>query len=410
MAKIRVHVLPHSHGHLDHVATTISNAKRIVVVMGAGVSTSAGIPDFRSDEGLYKNGNIFSANILRRPGGPEMLAKKASELYEKAIAAEPTITHYLIRTLRDQRQLRRCYTQNIDMLESKIGLSVDMNDPETDCIPLHGSLRHYRCTVCQVSVERKSGTYPNVTPDCASCASSLQARLSQGKRRTAVGTLMPDIELLGVSHRDGETIARFIHEDEISLPDAMQKHGEGGSQSRGKVIWVNLEEPPTSILSGLVDYLVQWDCDSWVQDLQMRKPPFRDVAAMSCPTMKLTRFVGRVSYELGVYWFPTCMSVSIEYIPATLLKHAKELIIEGYGAQAWARVALDAGSLVKESHSVRVERLKDVRLAATGGVALFRVDACVTAEYAKKTHFRHWAKKIMSRKFPPEVVKDTLDR
>ncbi|KAK5997547.1 NAD-dependent histone deacetylase HST3 [Cladobotryum mycophilum] len=221
MAKTRVHVLPHSYDHLGHVATAISNAKRIVVVIGAGVSTSAGIPDFRSDDGLYKNSDIFSTNILHRPGGPEMLAKKASELYEKAIAAEPTMTHYLIRTLRDQRQLRRYYTQNIDMLKSKIGLSVDMNDPETDCIPLHGSLRYYRYTVCQVSVERKSGTYLNVTPDCPSCAFSLQARLNQGKRRTAVGTLMPDIELLGVSHRDGETIARFIHKDKNSLPDVL---------------------------------------------------------------------------------------------------------------------------------------------------------------------------------------------
>ncbi|EQK99884.1 SIR2 superfamily [Ophiocordyceps sinensis CO18] len=47
------HVEPQSAQHLDHVSNSLLRARRVVVITGAGISTNSGIPDFRSENGLY---------------------------------------------------------------------------------------------------------------------------------------------------------------------------------------------------------------------------------------------------------------------------------------------------------------------------------------------------------------------
>ena len=47
------HKLPHVNS-LDHVCNLVSTCKNILVLTGAGVSVSAGIPDFRSSDGIYR--------------------------------------------------------------------------------------------------------------------------------------------------------------------------------------------------------------------------------------------------------------------------------------------------------------------------------------------------------------------
>ena len=48
---------------LDSVVNSIVKAKRIVVVCGAGISVHAGIPDFRSAEGIFQTLKKDNANI-----------------------------------------------------------------------------------------------------------------------------------------------------------------------------------------------------------------------------------------------------------------------------------------------------------------------------------------------------------
>lgn len=44
---------------IDHLTATLHNAKKILVLTGAGVSTSLGIPDFRSSEGFTQRSDIL---------------------------------------------------------------------------------------------------------------------------------------------------------------------------------------------------------------------------------------------------------------------------------------------------------------------------------------------------------------
>ena len=117
----------------------------IITMAGAGISTSAGIPDFRSPgTGLYCNLQkynlpdpmaIFALDYFRE--NPEPFCMLAKELWPGLF--KPTLCHYFIRLLQKKGILLRHYTQNIDTLETIAGL-----DPEM-CVEAHGHFRTGHC-------------------------------------------------------------------------------------------------------------------------------------------------------------------------------------------------------------------------------------------------------------------------
>ncbi|KAJ6436188.1 sir2 family domain-containing protein [Purpureocillium lavendulum] len=208
---------------LQSVADCLERAKKVVVLMAAGVSTAAHIPDFRSNMGLYKNGEVFSESATRSLEGRTRLLQLALELRRQACISRPTQTHRLVDALRIRGQLLRCYTQNIDMLEERAGLSVGI-DPDHDCIPLHGSLRYLRCPSCcgrfdWASYETRIEAGDDLS--CPDCYAACQKRMDAGKRRSHVGLLMPDIALLDEAHQDGEAIGSIIANDVAAAPDLL---------------------------------------------------------------------------------------------------------------------------------------------------------------------------------------------
>ena len=121
----------------------------VVVMCGAGISVSAGIPDFRTPgTGLYDNLQKYS---LPRPEAVFELAyfKERPEAF-CALARElapgnfrPTATHYFLALLERKRVLRRVFTQNIDALERAAGV------PPERVVEAHGSFASCRCIACQ---------------------------------------------------------------------------------------------------------------------------------------------------------------------------------------------------------------------------------------------------------------------
>ncbi|KAJ6585363.1 DHS-like NAD/FAD-binding domain-containing protein [Mycena capillaripes] len=134
-------------GLAEYIAS--DKCKNIVLMLGAGVSTSAGIPDFRSPEtGLYANlarlklpypEAVFEINFFRK--NPEPFYTLAHELYPGKF--RPTITHSFIRLLAAHGLLHTCFTQNIDTLERRAGV------PDDKIIEAHGSFASQRCIDCQ---------------------------------------------------------------------------------------------------------------------------------------------------------------------------------------------------------------------------------------------------------------------
>jgi len=112
---------------------------RIVVMCGAGISTSAGIPDFRTPgSGLYDNLQRYDLPQPEAIFDLEFFKKQPAPFYELCREMwpgnyAPTPAHYFIRLLHDKNILQRCYTQNIDSLECQAGL------PKEKLVAAHGN-------------------------------------------------------------------------------------------------------------------------------------------------------------------------------------------------------------------------------------------------------------------------------
>ena len=121
---------------------------QIIILQGAGVSTNAGIRDFRSPKfGFYsqikdtQRNNYLSLKHFVQDQGP------LCELVQTVSCSFcPTKTHAFGRLLQDKGILLRLYTQNIDSLEKKAGIKPEM------IVPAHGTVETGRCIDCQVEV------------------------------------------------------------------------------------------------------------------------------------------------------------------------------------------------------------------------------------------------------------------
>ncbi|KAI5851087.1 DHS-like NAD/FAD-binding domain-containing protein [Morchella snyderi] len=140
-----------THRTVKAVAEFISsgNCKKVVFMVGAGISTSAGIPDFRTPgTGLYSNLQrlnlphpeaVFDISFFRE--NPVPFYTLARELYPGNF--KPTVTHAFIRLVADKGLLLKCFTQNIDTLERAAGVSADK------MVEAHGSFASQRCIDCK---------------------------------------------------------------------------------------------------------------------------------------------------------------------------------------------------------------------------------------------------------------------
>ncbi|XP_050716093.1 NAD-dependent protein deacetylase sirtuin-3, mitochondrial-like isoform X3 [Eriocheir sinensis] len=135
---------------IEDVATYIKHhASNILVMVGAGLSTASGIPDFRSPgTGLYDNLQkydlpypeaIFDIQFFMMD--PRPFFALAQELYP-GVNYKPNAAHHFLKLLHDEGKLQMVYTQNIDGLERLAGI------PEEKLVEAHGSFATASCTLC----------------------------------------------------------------------------------------------------------------------------------------------------------------------------------------------------------------------------------------------------------------------
>ncbi|KAM0736964.1 NAD-dependent protein deacetylase sirtuin-2 [Formica fusca] len=145
---------------------------KIITMAGAGISTSAGIPDFRSpSSGLYHKLDkynlpypqaIFELDFFMK--NPEPFFTLARELLPEGF--RPTISHYFIRLLWEKGLLLRHYTQNIDTLERIAGL------PSEKLVEAHGTFHTGRCLKCRAPYMlpwMKEKILEGMIPKCEEC-------------------------------------------------------------------------------------------------------------------------------------------------------------------------------------------------------------------------------------------------
>lgn len=158
---------------VEDVARGLKHAQRVLVMIGAGVSTASGIPDFRTPgSGIYDNLQkydlpypeaIFDINYFREK--PEPFLAWAKEFFP-GVNYKPNAVHYFVRLLLENKQLQRLYTQNIDGLEVMAGI------PEDKIVAAHGTFTEAACIRCRGSApiyEVKEHIMEGTIPRCATC-------------------------------------------------------------------------------------------------------------------------------------------------------------------------------------------------------------------------------------------------
>ena len=144
--------------------------------MGAGISTSAGIPDFRSpDTGIYSNlayldlpdpEAVFDISFFRQ--NPNPFYALARELAPGRY--RPTIAHSFIKLLYDKGMLLKHFSQNIDCLERLAGLPGEM------IVEAHGSFAGQHCIDCKAAYpedKMKECVAEGKVPKCQECKTGL---------------------------------------------------------------------------------------------------------------------------------------------------------------------------------------------------------------------------------------------
>jgi len=154
----------------------LDDARAVVVLTGAGISTDSGIPDFRGPQGLWTRNPEAEkmATIQHYVADPEVRKRSwRSRLESPALHAEPNDGHKALVTLERRGTLLALLTQNIDGLHQRAGSSPSL------VVEIHGTARDVTCLACgeRAPMERALARVcaGEEDPPCRSCGGILKA-------------------------------------------------------------------------------------------------------------------------------------------------------------------------------------------------------------------------------------------
>ena len=173
---------------IERLQEAIGSAKRIVACTGAGISTEAGIPDFRSPGGIWTKyqpiyfDDFMASEEMRRESWRRKFASD-----ETMLKAEPNAGHRALAKLVEQGRMTSIITQNVDGLHQRSGV------PASKIIELHGNATYASCLDCgqrhELAPIRKAFVGKGTLPLCEKC---------DGIVKTATisfGQAMPEIQM-----------------------------------------------------------------------------------------------------------------------------------------------------------------------------------------------------------------------
>ncbi|KIX04635.1 uncharacterized protein Z518_05505 [Rhinocladiella mackenziei CBS 650.93] len=282
---------------LDTLLKALRNRRKIVVIAGAGISVSAGIPDFRSSHGLFKSLRgehklkssgkmLFDASVYKDDLSTSSFHEMVRKLSKMAENAKPSAFHRFLARLSVEGRLLRLYTQNVDGLETSLpplATQVPLNHkaPWPQTIQLHGGLEKMMCQKCRHISDFQAHLFKGPTPPlCPQCVAADTLRTAHaGKRSHGVGRLRPRIVLYNEHNPDDEAIGAVTTADFRTRPDAVIVVGTSmkipavrriahemcqivRDRREGTTIWINRDPvPPGKDLENCWDLIVKGDSD-----------------------------------------------------------------------------------------------------------------------------------------------------
>lgn len=217
---------------LDDVSRLIHNANNVIVLSGAGVSVSCGIPDFRSKGGLYDT--VLERFGLTDPQAifdlqefildPRLFYSFAKDVMPSK-DLKPSPTHAFVAELERRGKLLRNYSQNIDGLERRAGVSDD------GLVLCHGSFLTATCMrpTCRVKIpgsEIVAEVAAGTVPLCRKCGNRPVTNHGNDEDddendldAQSMGVLKPDIVFFGenLPKKVGESLEKDLSKADLLL-------------------------------------------------------------------------------------------------------------------------------------------------------------------------------------------------
>ncbi|KAJ7442252.1 DHS-like NAD/FAD-binding domain-containing protein, partial [Mycena latifolia] len=227
---------------VEDAVRLIRDSRRILILTGAGISVSCGIPDFRSRDGLYASlkqrgdydlddpQQMFDISYFRE--NPAGRFSFVAQIYPSNFVPSPC--HRFIKLVEDKNQ---CYTQNVDTLEHSAGVR--------RLVQCHGSFATASCLLCRRQVpgsEIEADILAQKVPLCSVCnAPQLGASGGKPKKKKSAkkakgawdsqdedesdgptyppGIMKPDITFFGekLADRFGDLLAQDRNEVDLLL-------------------------------------------------------------------------------------------------------------------------------------------------------------------------------------------------
>lgn len=291
---------------LQRLLNVLHKKRKIVVIAGAGISVSAGIPDFRSATGLFNTlkkehklkssgKDLFDASVYKDDTSTSTFHDMVRTLSQHTKSAKPTAFHHLLATLAQEGRLMRLYTQNVDGIDTSLPplttqVPLPKKGPWPKTVQVHGGLDYMVCSKCHTLAPFDAEMFNGPTPaPCPSCVETDTIRQVAEKRSHGIGRLRPRMVLYNEHNPDDESIGSCATYDMRMRPDAVIVAGTTlkvpgvrriaremcnivRDRRDGVTVWLNNDpEPIGKDLEDVWDLVVKGPCDEVARHANMRK-------------------------------------------------------------------------------------------------------------------------------------------
>ncbi len=163
-----------SAGEIRRLQEIVNRSHRIVFFGGAGVSTASGIPDFRSERGLYaEEENGLSPEMILSKSFFYLQPEQFFDYYRKHLLypeAKPNAAHRKLFELEQADKLRGIVTQNVDGLHKAAG--------NIRVYELHGNVHENYCMDCNASYPMETILHSEGIPRCTDCGGVIKPNVT----------------------------------------------------------------------------------------------------------------------------------------------------------------------------------------------------------------------------------------
>lgn len=171
---------------LKHAHALLHNARRVLVITGAGMSADSGLPTYRGVGGLYDRDltddgiaieDALSGAMFEHD--PAITWKYIAQIEQACRDAKPNAGHYVLAHLAPQYERFCVLTQNVDGFHAAAG--------SRDVIEMHGNIHRLHCTRCgdRYAVENYAAL-TQLPPRCSVCDGVIRPEV------VLFGEMLPD--------------------------------------------------------------------------------------------------------------------------------------------------------------------------------------------------------------------------